>query len=178
MTNKILETILSNTFDKISLNHRLNLLKGFLEYQFFSPHENTNLIYLLNQYFTLKRESRDDFNALVSWDNEFFNSFDQKNLYRNFNKISQEVLDLPTVTVYLPFRPSIYEIPRLGGWFRKNVSPKAIMDVKSDKSLIGGCALIWKGIYRDFSLRFYIEKNKVKLTKVVSDSVESRVGQS
>lgn len=166
---QLLEIILSNTYSRQSLKHRLNLTREFLEFHFFSPHENQNLIYLLNRFVDQKKEGRDEFNALYTWGNDFFDSLKRENFYDYLEKISQAAREIPEAILYLPFMPPIYEEPKLCGWFRENVKPRFLISVKFNRNLIGGCALVWKGVYYDFSLRYYLTKSRVTIKKVVEE---------
>lgn len=165
----LLLTVLTNTFAKNSLQHRLKLLREFLEFKYFTPHKNDNLIFLLNEFFINRQESRDEFNALNAWGYDFYNQFSRENFYQKLNEINQVSQTLPEVAVYLPVELPIYDIPKLGTWFRTNVNDRAIIDIKFDRTLIGGCALAFGGNYQDFSLRYYLEKNKEAVRKLIED---------
>ncbi len=45
------------------------------------------------------------------------------------------------------------EVQRLEQWFRQNVDPQAVLDIRCDQKIIGGCQIIWRGFEGDFSLR-------------------------
>lgn len=169
----LLETILTNTYTKADLTHRTNLLREFLEYQYFTPHANSNFIFLLNEFFIAKNELRDEFNALMAWGQDFISLFTRENMYAGLKEISDGIAKLPTVTLFLPFIPPIYEVPKLCGWFRGNVGGDVLVDIKNNQELIGGCAVVWKGVYRDFSLRYYMSLRKEAITKVVGDYLEN-----
>lgn len=155
-----LKTILSNTYSRTSLKSRLSLLRDFLEFQFFSPHANPNLFYLINEYFLAKNISRDEFNAFMTWDYSFFNQFSKESFYAQLQHLEEEATKMPLIRLFLPFNPPVYEVPKLGIWFRENIAEDILVDIKLDPNLIGGCALVWKDVYHDFSLRYYLEKNK------------------
>ncbi|MEK7611421.1 MAG: hypothetical protein AAB486_03575 [Patescibacteria group bacterium] len=174
-TNQLLETILTNTYSTADLRNRLTLLREFLEDYFFTPHEHPNLIFLLNEFFVKKDESRDEFNALNAWGYGLYSQFTKENLYPALDSIEKSAADLPTVTLFLPFAPTPYETPRLGKWLRSNVDPRALMEVKIDISLIGGCAVSYKGIYRDYSLKYYLLRSKVAILKAIGDYVRPGV---
>lgn len=171
----LLAAILTNTFSQSDLKHRLVLLRQFLEFRFFKPHKNENLVFQLNEFFVAKKESRDEFNALNSWGYSFFSQFNKDNTYEILDQIDAAVGVLPTMTVYLPLELPIYEIPKLGAWLRANVAGNLVFDLKIDRSLIGGCALAYRGNYRDFSLRFYLEKNKLGVKRVIEDYLELKL---
>jgi len=54
-----------------------------------------------------------------------------------------------TLAVTLPKE----EIQRLGRWFRQNVDPRIVLEVRLDPNIVGGCQIIWQGFEGDFSLR-------------------------
>ena len=168
-TNQLLDTILTNTYSTADLQHRLTLLREFLEDFFFTPHEHPNLIFLLNKFFVRKNESRDEFNALNAWGYSFYSQFNRENLYPTLEAIEKSAESLPTVTLFLPFVPPMYEVPKLGKWLRSNVDPRALMEIKTDIQLIGGCAVSYRGVYRDYSLRYYLQKSKPAILKVIGE---------
>ncbi len=170
-TNQLLTTILTNTYATKDFAHRVNLLQEFLESFFFQPHEHPNLIFLLNDFFVKKDESRDEFNALNAWSYPFYNQFNAQNLYPLLAHLRQAADNLPVVTLFVPFSPELYEVPRLGKWFRANVGPTVLMEIKTDPRLLGGCALSWKGIYKDFSMRYYLQKSRTAILKVIGEYV-------
>jgi len=162
-----LATILTNTYTRTALNSRLSLLKEFLQYQYFSAHDSPNLFFLLNEFFNQRGLSRDEFNALLAWDYPFYGQFNRQNFYAGIEALEKEAKTLPEVVLFLPFSPTLYEIPKLGGWFRRSLSPQTILDIKYDGSLIGGCSVVWKGVYHDFSLKYYLTKCKPAIKEVV-----------
>ncbi len=168
-TEKMLETIIANTYTRNSLAHRLDLAKGFLEYYFFQGHENRNLIYLLNEYINLKKENRDEFNAMVAWSYPFFNQVNKSNFYGVLSRLETAMKALDGATIYLPIILPPYEHPKLCGWFRANVHPRFIIDLRFDRSLIGGCAIVYKGVYHNFSLRYFLERDKPAIKSVVEE---------
>jgi F0F1-type ATP synthase delta subunit len=161
----LLETILGNTYTKTDLQHRVTLLREFLEYQFFKPHDKVNLVYLLNEFINTKGELRDEFNALMAWDFSFYSQFNKENVYNVLEQIEKESEKLPVVTIYLPFVLPIFETPKLGNWLRKNIASNVIAEIKTDATLIGGCSVVWNGEYRDFSLRSRMGKHKGTVKK-------------
>ena len=60
-----------------------------------------------------------------------------------------------TLAVTLPKK----EIQRLGRWFRENVNPRVVLEVRLDPNLVGGCQIIWQGFEGDFSLRKKLKHN-------------------
>lgn len=51
------------------------------------------------------------------------------------------------------------EIRRLEQWFREQVDPQILLDIRKDPSVIGGCQIIWQGMEGDFSLLKKLKKN-------------------
>lgn len=175
----LLDIILSNTYTRSDFQHRIKLLQEFLEFRLFQIHANSNLLVLLNEFINLKKESRDEFSALNFWNlKDFFESFHQNNLYSILKNVVDQEKKLPYVVVYLPFLPPIYEIPKLGRWLRSNIKPNIMLDIKHDPKLIGGCALVYRGAYRDFSLRYYLEKSKKTIKKVINEYLEKPADQA
>ena len=52
------------------------------------------------------------------------------------------------------------ETRRLEQWFRRNVDPQILLDIRKDPNIIGGCRIIWRGFEGDFSLRRKFQEGK------------------
>lgn len=62
-------------------------------------------------------------------------------------------MEKPVVIITLATTLPKEEIRRLGQWFRRNVDPQILLDIRQNPDIIGGCQLIWRGFEGDFSLR-------------------------
>ncbi len=60
-----------------------------------------------------------------------------------------------TLAVTLPKK----EIQRLKQWFRQNVDPQILLDLRQNAEIVGGCQIIWQGFEGDFSLRKKLKHN-------------------
>lgn len=67
---------------------------------------------------------------------------------------------LPLVFITLAVSLPKEEIKRLGQWFRRNVHPQVLLDIRQDPKIIGGCQIIWQGFEGDFSLRRKFQEQK------------------
>lgn len=68
--------------------------------------------------------------------------------------ITPDIIDkLPMATVTLAVSLPKEEVARLGRWFRRNIDPQVLLDLRQDPKIIGGCQIIWQGFEGDFSLR-------------------------
>jgi F0F1-type ATP synthase delta subunit len=60
------------------------------------------------------------------------------------------------------------EIAKIAGWFRTNVRKDMILEVKIDANVTGGCALIWNNTYYDFSLRYFMRKERAGIVSMLN----------
>lgn len=146
MNNNILNVILTNTYTLSELKHRLSSLKSFLEQQFFGGGKQD-----LSQIDT-------------AWINSlpptFLQNFNKDNLSAAFEELQKQITKLQTLTLYLTFDPDTDSIQQIGEFARKTFSQLIILDIKYDSNLIAGSALVWKGVYKDYSLRSKIDERK------------------
>ncbi|MDO8618932.1 MAG: hypothetical protein Q7R49_03210 [Candidatus Daviesbacteria bacterium] len=145
MDNNILLKFLERNYYRGQINGRLNVLKNYLQKQFFnSPQSQT---------------STEDSEWLKSLGEDFFKNFTTLNVYQVLSKLEKDIKLLQTLTIYVPFEMPDGEKDKLGLWLRGNFKKDLIFEIKLDPALIGGTALSWKGIYRDYSLRAKIDQN-------------------
>ena len=155
MQNNILSLFLNQTYYKSQITRRLKVLKGFLENKFFNSPKH--------------EVSPEDTAWLQSLGEDFYNSeavsssayknFTKLNVYQILAKLEKDIKELQTLTVYVPFEMPDAEKDKLGAYLRANFKKDLIFEIKLDPELIGGTALTWKGVYKDYSLRARIDQN-------------------
>lgn len=76
--------------------------------------------------------------------------------------ITPDIIEkLSVVIIILAVSLSKEEIRRLGRWFRQNVDPQILLEIRRDKKIVGGCRLIWRGFEGDFSLQKKFKESKM-----------------
>lgn len=139
----LLPTILQNTYTLSSLKHKLNILKAYLLHQFFGvPSDEKEADWIKG--LPLQNISKD-------------------NVYEVFKSMEQAIAKLPTLTIYLTFEADDQSLAQIGIFARKAYLPSLLLDIKYDPNLIAGCSLVWKGVYKDYSLRAKIEEKKQEI---------------
>lgn len=147
----ILNTILSDTYTLTQLKHRLRILKNYLLKNFFGGDMK------------LAEAATADLNWLKSLDHTFYQNFHQDNVYDIFTNLEAEIKKISPLTIYLTFEPDSSTCASIGMFARKRFNSSLILDIKYDPSLIAGAALVWKGVYKDYSLRAKIAEKKTEI---------------
>lgn len=150
---KILKLIQNNSYTISQIRRRIRVLKNYLTNQYFS------------QAFDLSQIS--SHNSDIAWikslDQNILSSINSSNLNEVFDQLETEVKRINVLTVYLPVDFDEDQQNQIGLYVQNNFSQKPLIDIKLDPTLIAGCALVWNGIYKDYSLRKRIQDNKEKL---------------
>lgn len=141
----ILTTILTNTYTANELRHRLIILRTYLEKKLFG-----NII--------PGDFSPEDLNWLNSLEENFYLKFTKENLYSNFKDLENKISGLPHLTLYLAFETGPAQIEKISEWFKKNSTTRFIFDINLDPDLLGGVAIVYNGVYKDYSLRAKIQE--------------------
>lgn len=145
MEDKTLTTFLKETYYQGQISHRLQVLRGFLLNHFFNAPQ-------------VQMNSQDS-DWLKSLGDDFFKNFTKLNVYQVLEKLEKGTKKLQTLIVYLPFEMPDEEKNKLGLYLRTNFKKDLIFEIKLNPDLIGGAALSWKGVHKDYSLRARIDQN-------------------
>ena len=137
----ILETILKTTYTLHDVKHRLRILKTYVEQKLFGSTEQTEAF------------SPEDTSWLQSLGEDTFSQFNKNNATQIFEDTQKEIEKIETIVIYLPFQADTATLNQLGVWLKQNFTSSFIFDIKLDPTLIGGCALVKGGIYKDYSLK-------------------------
>lgn len=149
--NDILTAILKDTFTTTQLHYRLRILKD----------------YLINSFFGGSKDSEtypvQDLHWLKSLPPAIYRQFSKDNVYRIFADLERQSEKREVLTIYLTFQPDDLTLARIGNFARKTFGLPVLLDTKFDPNLIAGCALVWKGVFKDYSLRTKIAEKKVEV---------------
>lgn len=161
--NDILAIILKDTYSLTQYKHRLRILKSNLLRTFFGSESETISL------------STQDSNWLKSLTENFYQKFNQKNVYEIFSGLEKMDTNLPVLIMHLAFEPDDVTLNQLGSFARKTFSSigrsasgrnlPIILDIKVDPNLIAGTALTWKGVYKDYSLHAKIEEKRNEIAQ-------------
>jgi F0F1-type ATP synthase delta subunit len=156
MEERILNEILKDTFTLDSLRKRVQLLKLILERDIYRPGSKDDI----NKSELELREEK----WLQGFDKELITGMTSQ-MYSSFNeRIEKFIESIVPLTIYFVFIPDETQIKAFGTWLRQNLDQsRLVFDLKVDPRLIGGCAFVYKGIYKDYSLRARISDNKDKI---------------
>lgn len=150
--NDLLTIILKDTYSLSQLKHRLRILKANLIKTFFGG--------INDDISSTQLASPQDLNWLKSLPSDFYQKFTKDNVYTIFTEFDNEIQKLPTLTIYLTFEPDETTLNQIGLFSRNSFGKTLLLDVKLDRSLIAGAALVYKGVYKDYSLRSKLEERK------------------
>lgn len=149
--NNLISIFLNNTFTTSDIKRRLLILKAFIYSKFFGS------------TFTQSDFNQDDLKWLQTLGDQFFVNFTKTNSTFELEKLGEDLKKIPVLTIYIPFETPEAESQRLGTWLKTNIEPSVIFETRIDPDLIGGSALSWKGIYKDYSLRQTLSERRSEI---------------
>jgi len=156
--NEILQKLILVCNTKADAVKRVRILKEFLENKFF---KNKSLN--LEKFLKSLKASEYDIEAMKQLPAQFYASFNKNNAYPIIRKISKALDKLETIHLYVPVELTEGELFKIGSWFKKNVA----------KNLTLGCALSRNGVYRDFSLKYFLQGKRPEINKILDNYVKT-----
>ncbi len=144
----LLNKILTNTYTTQSLHHRLSFLKDYFSAKFYSQQ---GLVF-----------AQTDLEWLQSL-GECTGQFNRENLNDWIIKLQKQAETLERLTTYFAVDLPEENVRQVAKFIRENFKQGLLVDVKIDPSLIAGCALVYKGVYKDYSLKKTIENQKTQV---------------
>lgn len=149
--DEIIAMFLQFNYSKGQIHHRFNALKSFLQAKLF----NSNPAGL--------EISLEDKKWLDSLNPKLISYFNPYNIDIELKVLEQRLHNIKPLTVFLSFQIPDNEVDNLGMYIRQNFKKDAVIEIKFDGNLIGGSALSWNGIYKDYSIHSLIAENEAKL---------------
>jgi len=159
----LFSTIFASTYTTADFHRRVGLLRSFFEKKFFASGGGLTI-----QEFLIGADvSQTEVNFYLKLGDDFYNSFTKDTVYSLLDGIEAELKNNAVVLFYVPFRMPADEVAKLGLWMRENLPVNVILDLKIDPSAFGGCFFVWNGTHHDYSLRYYLAKQKDEIARLV-----------
>lgn len=150
----LLDYILSDTYTQTDALRRLRLIKYLALQKLFGSSKEK------------EEEISPEDSAWLSTQDKTLALLTRENVYEETEAVTDKILSINPLVVYLPFELLYQEVQKLGRRLRTTYGKNFLVEVKIDPNLIAGCALVWNGIYKDYSLRQKIQEQKEKILQV------------
>jgi F0F1-type ATP synthase delta subunit len=151
MTPKDLLTEISNNcYSYFQLIHQVRLVKQSLESKFYNKDET-------------KEEITQEDTQLLEKITPKLSSITKDNFASFFDNVNKEISNLIPLIVYIPFEMPETEFKQLGDFVKEKFGSHILIELRFDPTLIGGCSLVWKGQFKDYSLKSKMTQNKEEI---------------
>ena len=150
--DELYQKIIAETYTVTDFRRRLRVLKEYISSILYSSDADAYL-----------KNSEIDRDWLLSLGKQFPEEFNRENYQNIFAYLESQANQIVPLTIYISFQMPDAEKLRMGKWIRDNYGPNFFFDLKIDPYLIASCALVWKGIYKDYSIRKKIEDRKEEI---------------
>lgn len=86
-------------------------------------------------------------------------SFENKTMIKEYLiGLKEQLQNLKTIKLSVSFEPSLNSIDNIFSWVLKNQGTGIVLDIKTDKTILGGTTIEFEGRYKDFSLKKTLEE--------------------
>ena len=155
MIQPLLDKILAQTYTQTDALNRLHALKNLLVAELFG-----------------RGKSSDRQTAPVSLGKDFYKHFNRNNVYNLFDTLEEKIREIKPLVIFLPFELPEEGMAALGQRMRRLFGKNFLAEIKLDPNLLAGAALVWDGVYKDFSLREKIEDNRERIIKTLREGMK------
>lgn len=162
MEDKLVSKILENTFTQQELNRRLGILKEYLNKKIFTSKKNGQLLEL----------EAEDQAWIDTLGDDFLNKFNKDNLVKLLDGLANKTKQLKSLGIIIPVEFPQDQVKLLGEKVRSSFGQNFLIDIKLDPSLIAGCALVWNGVMKDYSIRAKIDESKQTILETFKRSIK------
>jgi hypothetical protein len=177
----ILNKLINESATRIQALRRLRILREFVNYRMFDGNVQKDISSLLSSFkkayldrskkeesSLIQKENEKDINFLEELDPKIFDQFNSFNITDNLKKLEAQIYAAKTVFLFIPFDMPNKEVGQLSSWVKGNFGDETLLDFKYDHTLIGGCAISYKGVLKDFSVKALINQRKPEIIKALT----------
>ena len=173
MAQELLTTLARTAYTEHEFRRLLSALQVFLEFKLFTEHRGVSFEELLRRFFLEHHIAPDTHARLTNLSESYLDLFTRENLYEKMKSIGEAFEKLPRITLYVPIALTSEATAKLGTWLREHVAENLVIRLEVDAELAVGCALVWKGVYYDYSFRYFVKKHEKELERTIREYVEN-----
>lgn len=151
LTTQLMSLFISNCYTTHKVNKRVRNLKNFLTQKIFNSEGLDEEI------------DSEELEWVSNLDESLLEKINKDNLGPIFQKIDADLKALKVLTIYFAVQIPQNELDRLGIWLRQNFLKDMLFESRLDPTLLAGSALVWNGVYKDYSIRAKIQEKKIQL---------------
>jgi len=166
-TNELTQAIMKGSFDKGTIIRRIGVARQYLEQVYFTPNKQP-----FGDWAPKAGIKPEDIDVLTALDGPFWDSFTRETMYKTIDEMRESIGKLPTIGLYVPHRPNAADELKYGEWLRTNINPELVLDVHVDDGVVGGCAITADGMWRDYSVRYFMRKRRDDIIGILTNYVE------
>lgn len=149
------------------LHSVLRILGNFFDTYFSKEDKETSLYKAFTLFVKDSEEAKNLGDVWKGVDTNFLNSFTKENNNAVLHALEDIGRNAPHVVLYVPVLFPYKEIKKLSDWVRKNIGREVFMDMKVDVLSVGGCNIIWNGLYYDYSMQYFIGKKRSEIREMI-----------
>lgn len=164
--DKILPELTKISFTKTDLLRRIRILREYLEGKFFAGNKLT-----FGNFLKKSKCTQEDLRALSKLSNKFLGSFTKSNVYSLVSELVKRSESADSIHVYLPKQFPERDIFKLENWFKQNLGESTLIEIEVDPNLVLGFSFAINGVHHDFSYKYFWQKNRQDINKIVDDYV-------
>lgn len=172
-TKLLVSQFLDKNYTKTQTQRRLRVLRDFLNWRLFEKSEKMSINDAAKEFAKSKLALQDpknyhlDEEFLRSLGEGFFDQFDSRNMTTKLAELEKGVSGTKQVTLYLAFDPPADEIDRFGQWIKQNLGAEALLDIHHKSALIGGAAISYQGVVKDYSIKARIDSQRKEIVQTL-----------
>jgi hypothetical protein len=171
-TDFITGLILSKSYTKSQVARRFRLLKEFLQFKLFQT-QITDEDQLIEAFLSQTNAQKSDLDWFIDCDKSGLMPITPMQIEEVLKGADAALNNLPVVMVYVPFQIKDEQyfgqsLEQIGQWFKQNLSQGALFEMIYQPSLIGGAAFSAGGVYKDYSLKSKLDKNRAGVIQAIN----------
>lgn len=159
--NTLFQKILETTYTKRQLERRIKSLQFYISNRLFAP-GNAQI---------QESVEEQELYWIVSLGEEFYENFTKENMDKLLKEFMAEADKIEPMTIFVACSLPDADLEMLGVKLRKKYGSDFLLDVRHDSELIGGAAVVWKGVYQDYSIKKRIADNRDQILERIKEFV-------
>ncbi|OGG48222.1 hypothetical protein A2678_01405 [Candidatus Kaiserbacteria bacterium RIFCSPHIGHO2_01_FULL_53_31] len=172
MTRALLDTLTEHTYSRSDFAYRLNLIREFLEFVFFTKRDVRASREVVGAFASHSNNPTADIAYLQSLPSSFLETFTQESFYATLDQLAEECTQLQTLSLTLPVVLARADVDAIGVWARRNVSSSLMITVDIDRTVSVGCRIIWNNQLHDFGFDQYVTQHETALRTSIHTKIE------
>jgi F0F1-type ATP synthase delta subunit len=102
---------------------------------------------------------------------------DVNQLHMFFDQAHKQIMNIPRLQIQIAIEANDSLITAIYSWVKREVHDVVFLELITKPALIGGCVIVYEGMYKDYSVKYKLESDPKKVFEPIMHTIDEQLSK-